>query len=506
MAINKTTTDLSTLKINYLTQQMYEDALENDEINENELYITPGSVSIANWVNGSATNSVRTTGSAAEGSGYTMGAGAVAEGNSTQARGQNSHAEGQTTLASGNCSHAEGISTTASGDYGAHAEGGGTTASSGCAHAEGGGTIASGQNSHAEGQTTLASGNCSHAEGNGTTANGNYSHAEGISTTASGIYSHAEGSYTIANHRAQHVFGAYNIADPSTELATAKGNYIEIVGNGTGTSVRSNARTLDWSGNEVLAGKLTVGVAGTNSMDVATVGQIPTVWVNGSAANSVRTTGSVVESSSYTMGAGAVAEGSGTKASGDYSHAEGGGTIASGQGSHAEGAGTRANNSCAHAEGGGTTASGTYSHAEGVGTTASGTYSHAEGGNTTASGDYSHAEGTSTTASGQCSHAEGMNTIANHMAQHVFGAYNIADSSAAASTILGNYVEIVGNGAYNAPSNARTLDWSGNEWLAGKLTIGTNPTAAMDVVTKQYMENQGYLTLATLPIYDGTVV
>ena len=37
MAINKTTTDLSTLKINYLSQQMYKDALENDEIKkENE--------------------------------------------------------------------------------------------------------------------------------------------------------------------------------------------------------------------------------------------------------------------------------------------------------------------------------------------------------------------------------------------------------------------------------------------------------------------------------------
>ena len=42
MSINKTTTDLSTLKINYLTQEMYENALENDEINENELYVTPG--------------------------------------------------------------------------------------------------------------------------------------------------------------------------------------------------------------------------------------------------------------------------------------------------------------------------------------------------------------------------------------------------------------------------------------------------------------------------------
>lgn len=36
-----TTTDLSTLKINYLTQAQYDTALANDEINENELYMTP---------------------------------------------------------------------------------------------------------------------------------------------------------------------------------------------------------------------------------------------------------------------------------------------------------------------------------------------------------------------------------------------------------------------------------------------------------------------------------
>jgi hypothetical protein len=42
------------------------------------------------------------------------------------------------------------------------------------------------------------------------------------------------------------------------------------VGNGTASDERSNARTLDWNGNEVLAGKLTVGVNPTNAMDVAT--------------------------------------------------------------------------------------------------------------------------------------------------------------------------------------------------------------------------------------------
>lgn len=37
---------------------------------------------------------------------------------------------------------------------------------------------------------------------------------------------------------------------------------------------RSNARTLDWNGNEVLAGKLTVGEQGTTQNDVPTIGQV----------------------------------------------------------------------------------------------------------------------------------------------------------------------------------------------------------------------------------------
>lgn len=36
-----TTTNLNTLKINYLTQAQYEAALTNEQINENEIYLTP---------------------------------------------------------------------------------------------------------------------------------------------------------------------------------------------------------------------------------------------------------------------------------------------------------------------------------------------------------------------------------------------------------------------------------------------------------------------------------
>ena len=89
---------------------------------------------------------------------------------------------------------------------------------------------------------------------------------------------------------------------------------------------------------------------------------------------------------------------------------------------------------------------------------------------------------------GDYSVAEGMSTIASSEYQHVQGKYNIEDSS-------NTYAHIVGNGTkINARSNAHTLDWSGNAWYAGKVSIGTTsnvptPTDVNDLVTKQYVDN-----------------
>lgn len=155
----------------------------------------------------------------------------------------------------------------------------------------------------------------------------------------------------------------------------------------------------------------------------------------------------------------------------------------------AEGENVTAGGYCSHAEGIGTTANGVYSHAEGAGARALGQQSHAEGALSIATGACSHSEGSGAESLGDCSHAEGFYTRANHKSQHVFGEYNIFDDSATESTARGNYVEIVGNGTSNTRSNARTLDWNGNEVLAGKLTVGAAPTANMDVATKQYVDN-----------------
>ena len=161
-------------------------------------------------------------------------------------------AEGYYVGASGFASHAEGRATNAPG-YISHAEGYYSTADGYAAHAEGYDTNASGNGSHAEGWETEASGTNSHTEGNSTEASGECGHAEGGDTVASGDYSHAEGRGTIASATAQHVVGKYNVSDDLK---------LEIVGNGTNDNNRSNARTLDESGNEWIAGALNVGNPG----------------------------------------------------------------------------------------------------------------------------------------------------------------------------------------------------------------------------------------------------
>lgn len=84
------------------------------------------------------------------------------------------------------------------------------------------------------------------------TAAGDYAHAEGTEAKAKGYASHAEGMGTIAGSSYQHVQGLYNIED-------TEGVYMHIVGNGGGSSLRSNAHTLDKDGNAWFAGDIRVG-------------------------------------------------------------------------------------------------------------------------------------------------------------------------------------------------------------------------------------------------------
>ena len=192
--------------------------------------------------------------------------------------------------------------------------------------------------------------------------------------------------------------------------------------------------------------------------------------------------------SNIAVGQWSIAEGSGTVAKGRASHAEGAMTQALNDGCHTEGYQTKATGYWSHAEGELTVVSSYASHAEGSyctlpdGTkrygTAAGYASHIEGGGCHATGSCSHAEGLATTVSGAQSHAEGRYTIAAGGAQHVEGIANIEDAD-------GTYIHIAGNGAWDARSNAHTLDWDGNAWFSGDVYVGSTSGINKDEGSKK---------------------
>ncbi len=167
------------------------------------------------------------------------------------------------------------VNNVASGEY-AHVQGAYNTASGDYSHAQGFDTDATGYGAHTEGGQTTASSDYAHAQGYKTTASGKYSHAQGYNTTASKEYTHAEGQNTLASSSHQHVQGKNNIEDTS-------GKYAHIVGNGSSSSARSNAHTVDWDGKGWFKDGVYVGGTGqddTNAKKLATE-----EFVNNAVAN-----------------------------------------------------------------------------------------------------------------------------------------------------------------------------------------------------------------------------
>ena len=124
------------------------------------------------------------------------------------------------------------------------------------------------------------SGENSVIEGSNTTASSDSSHVEGSSTRAAGVYSHAEGWGTKASSRHQHVQGKYNVEDTAT-------TYAHIVGNGVNDSTRSNAHTLDWSGNAWFAGDVYVSSTSGTNKDEGSQKLATETYVNDMISNAV---------------------------------------------------------------------------------------------------------------------------------------------------------------------------------------------------------------------------
>lgn len=148
-------------------------------------------------------------------------------------------------------STAEGFDNTVTGSY-SHAEGWNNTVKSNFSHAEG-------VNVYIEEGADAA-----HGEGIDIVVEGLYSHAEGYMTSVFGAMAHGEGVGNTVYGDAQHVQGKFNVEDED-------GKYQHIVGNGDSDESRSNAHTIDWSGNAWFSGDIKIGGTGYDDENAKTL-------------------------------------------------------------------------------------------------------------------------------------------------------------------------------------------------------------------------------------------
>ena len=104
--------------------------------------------------------------------------------------------------------------------------------------------------------------------------------ALGYECSVSGTNSFSQGYFCSATGDNQHVFGKYNTADNTS---------LEIIGNGSNNSSRSNARTLDSSGNEWLAGGISINNVSDNSAAILNA-KTDTWTISTNATNNLDTT------------------------------------------------------------------------------------------------------------------------------------------------------------------------------------------------------------------------
>ena len=156
-----------------------------------------------------------------------------------------------------------------------------------CSYAEGMRNTSNGEVCHAEGWYNTANGFASHVEGQENTAD-NGSHAEGYHGSATGVYSHTQNLRTVAGYNYQTAIGKYN--DNQSD------NAFEI-GNGTADNARSNALTVDWSGNVNIPSGASYNINDENAVKVYLTPK--TTTVNGSTGTLyLHRTGNVVQMSS----------------------------------------------------------------------------------------------------------------------------------------------------------------------------------------------------------------
>lgn len=315
-------------------------------------------------------------------------------------------------------------------------------------------SIASGLNSHAEGFETAAIGDESHAEGYDTEAKGQMSHAEGREAAAIGYASHAEGAYTK-------VLGAYSHVEGRENTISSSGcsSHVE----GYNNNLKGERNHIEGMNNTIadddIKGSHIEG--GSNRYDYGTYTHIE--GYNNKANDSY-----------YSH-----IEGSYNKDYGDYDHVEG------------------YNNECDDAK---------YCHIEGrYNSAGDGAHdTHIEGvyNRYNYQTNYFHIEGTSNNFS-YCdgpAHVEGHSNTPSLPSStndidmdctHIQGRYAKIDETmfknhpSSYSYEDFKYADVVGGGTGDSNrKNISTLDWDGNQTIAGELYIKNSSQPLIKCLTQ----------------------
>ena len=367
--------------------------------------------------------------------------------------------------ATGNHSFATGYITIASGIY-STAMGEGTTASGNRTLATGYSTTASGNRSTAIGNSTTANGYSSTAIGNNTTASGNASLAMGLGTTAFGTYSTAMGNSATASDFVSLVIGQYNssgssVTSSATEFDTA--NTAFVIGNGTGSSSKSDAFKVLFNGNTTATGSVTATSFIGDGSQLSGIGILSAVTENNKTGARL----SISNASNHGNIGSEALDLSYSNSASTTLGATGAGSIAMGQSTTASGAGSIA-------MGLGTTASADATLATGLNTTASGDSATAMGFGTVASGLSTTAMGFFTVASGFYSSAIGRRTTASDFGSLVIGQHNLSGSTvtnSGSSFNTANTAFVIGNGENDSSkSDAFKVLFNGNTTATGSVT------------------------------------
>lgn len=368
-------------------------------------------------------------------------------------------------------------------------------------------TLAKGSAAAAFGQSTTASGPYSAVWGSFSAATAAYATAGGYSSIASGsssaaignftqargFYSTTLGNNTIANSNGTLVIGTYNDTITATTSSSSFTNTtpLFIIGNGSSSTVRSNAMVVKYNGSvgigtnnpsgrlEVNANTGAVLINGTDGLQVTgTYGSGTDLSLNGAG------TKMFFYPKKAAFRAGHVTVANWNKDSiGNYSFAGGYNPIA--KGNYAVALGTSANASGEYAaalgytpfaSGSSSVAIGFFARASGNSAIAIGNYAEARAPYSTAAGYASIADGSYAISMGNGSSAAGENAFAAGYGTHANG---FASTSAGSNaTAAGAYATAIGNNPLASGDNSFAAGAFSTASGIGAVSMGDNTIAS----------------------------